>query len=181
MPGEAVVQLPLTAQGYADRAWLEQKLGDRFRSPRLTEDGDWEVELVRINGRGRDAEPEDLVIDREELFKLEEDLLRAVEVSAAVHTACEARGIADGDAMKLADHQLQTALRAWKEARLTWLYMRTEDKREPIHNLNLSQLKLDEERHRKTCNGELQRVDGVRTFWQCKRCGGWFFPPEDKP
>jgi hypothetical protein len=41
---------PLTAQGQADRAWLEQKLGDRFRGPWFSDGGDWGVELVKLNG-----------------------------------------------------------------------------------------------------------------------------------
>jgi hypothetical protein len=42
---------PLTAQGQADRAWLEQKLGDRVRGPYLREGhGEWEVELIKLTG-----------------------------------------------------------------------------------------------------------------------------------
>lgn len=46
-----ISEVPLTAQGQADLAWLEQKLGDRCRGPVLREDGDYEVEMVRLDGR----------------------------------------------------------------------------------------------------------------------------------
>jgi hypothetical protein len=43
--------LQLSPQGQADRAWLSWRLGTRFRGPRPTQDGDWEVELVGVDGR----------------------------------------------------------------------------------------------------------------------------------
>jgi hypothetical protein len=41
----------LSPQGQADRTWLVEKFGDRFRGPWLTTEDDWEVELVRVDGR----------------------------------------------------------------------------------------------------------------------------------
>jgi hypothetical protein len=42
---------PLSPQGQADRAWLQEKLGDRFRGPYLREGhGEWEIELVKLTG-----------------------------------------------------------------------------------------------------------------------------------
>lgn len=44
--------LSLTARGTADLAWLQSKLGAaRVRGPMLDEAGDWEVELLRADGR----------------------------------------------------------------------------------------------------------------------------------
>lgn len=47
----APLETPLSPQARIDRDWLRAQLGDRVRGPCLREDGDWEVELVRIDGR----------------------------------------------------------------------------------------------------------------------------------
>lgn len=42
----------LSAKGQADQAWLRAHLGTaRVRGPVVDEEGDWEVELVRADGR----------------------------------------------------------------------------------------------------------------------------------
>jgi hypothetical protein len=41
---------PLSPQAEADRKWLAEKLGDRFRGPWFSDGGDWGVELVKLNG-----------------------------------------------------------------------------------------------------------------------------------
>jgi hypothetical protein len=52
VPGEsATPEIQLSPQGEADRAWLRDRLGDRFRELGRDEDGDYCIELVRVDGR----------------------------------------------------------------------------------------------------------------------------------
>lgn len=52
MPGEsATPEIQLSPQAEADRAWLRDRLGDRFRELGRDEDGEYCVELVRVDGR----------------------------------------------------------------------------------------------------------------------------------